>query len=96
MYIYFIRNNLYSDNINVKLLLCILSKQKKFLGLLEKKVFQVINPKDVSISIQVFILWFIDKIKNANINKLFEKSYLVMQAYNNFNKNLILTQLPTI
>lgn len=43
------------------------------------------------VSIQVFNLKFVNKIKNASINKVFEKSYLVVQAYNDFNKDFVLT-----
>lgn len=34
----------------------------------------------------------VDEIKNAGINKAFEKFCLIVQAYNNLNKDLILTQ----
>lgn len=82
-------DNLYYNDINVRLSPYILSKYKKILSLLKKEVFQVINPKDVPVSIQVFNLWFIDKIEIADINKIFKKFYLIIQAYNDFNKNLI-------
>lgn len=42
--------------------------------------------------IHIFNLWFVDEIKNAGINKAFEKFSLIVQAYNNLNKDLILTQ----
>lgn len=50
----------------------------------------------MSVGIQVFNLRFVNEIKNIGTNKAFEKSYLVMQAYNDFNKDLLLTQLPAI
>lgn len=48
------------------------------------------------VSIWVFIFQFVDEIKNADTNKAFEKLRLVVQAYNNFNKDFLLIQLPTI
>lgn len=59
-------------------------------------VFQVVNPKDVPVGIRVFNSRFVDEIKNASTDKAVEKSRLVVQAYNDFNKDLVLTQLPTI
>ena len=37
-----------------------------------------------------------DKIKNPGTDKAFEKSRLVVQAYNDQEKELVLTQSPTI
>lgn len=42
-----------------------LSKQKKILGLLKKKIFQIINSKNVLVNIQIFSSRFVDKSKNA-------------------------------
>jgi hypothetical protein len=64
--------------------------------LLKKGVFKLVNPKNVSQGNKVFNFRFINKIKNPNINKAFKKSRLVIQAYNDLKKDLILTQLPTI
>jgi hypothetical protein len=38
----------------------------------------------------------VDEIKHLGTDKAFEKSRLVVQAYNDQDKNLILTQSPTI
>ena len=38
-----------------------------------------------------FNLQFINKIKNKGTNKAFKKSRLVIQAYNNLEKELVLT-----
>jgi hypothetical protein len=46
--------------------------------------------------IRIFNSRFVNKIKNARIDKVFEKSRLVMQAYNNLEKSIILTQSLTI
>lgn len=64
--------------------------------MLKKRVFWVINLKELPVSIWVFNLQFVDKIKNIGINKVFKKSCLVIQAYNNYNKNLVLTQSLTL
>ena len=45
---------------------------------------------------KVFNSRFVDEIKNLGTNKAFKKSRLVIQAYNNPEKDLILTQSPTI
>ena len=89
-------DNLHYDDVNVWLPPYTLSRQKKTSRLLEKRVFQVVNPKNVLVSIRVFNLWFVDEIKNAGTDKAFEKSCFVVQAYNNFNNDLILTQSATI
>lgn len=62
-------DNLYYDDVNVRLPLCILLRQKEILGLLEKKIFQVVNSKAVPINIRVFNSQFIEEIKIADINK---------------------------
>lgn len=64
--------------------------------MLEKEVFKVVNPEDMSVNIQVFNSRFFNEIKNASINKAFKKSCLIMQIYNDYNKDFVLTQLPTI
>ena len=45
---------------------------------------------------RVFNFRFINEIKNPSTNKAFKKSRLVIQAYNDPEKDLILTQLPII
>ena len=78
MDICFVIDNLHYDDVNMKLHPYILSKQKAILGLLEKSVFQVVNPKDVPVGIQVFNSQFVNEIKNAGTDKAFEKSCLVV------------------
>ena len=41
--------------------------------------------------VKLFNLQFINKIKNKGINKAFKKSRLIIQAYNNLKKELVLT-----
>jgi hypothetical protein len=45
---------------------------------------------------KIFNSRFINKIKDAGTDKTFKKSRLVMQAYNNLEKSIILTQSPII
>lgn len=89
-------NNINYDDVNMRLPLYILLRQNEILGLLEKGVFQVVKPKDLPVSIRIFNSQFVHEIKNAGIDKALEKSCLVVQAYNNYNKDLVLIQSPTI
>ena len=66
------------------------------MGLLEKGVFQVIKLTNVPMGVRLFNLQFVDEVKNAGTNKAFEKSRLVVQAYNDQEKQLVLTQSPII
>ena len=72
------------------------SRQKEIKGLLEKGVFELVNPKDVPQGNRVFNSRFVDEIKNLGTDKAFEKSRLVVQAYDDPEKDLVLTQSPTI
>jgi hypothetical protein len=65
-------------------------------GLLESGVFEVINITDVPKGIRIFNSRFVAEIKNPGTDKAFEKSRLVVQAYKDTEKDLVLTQLPTI
>ena len=67
-------------------------RQKEIKGLFKKGVFKLVKPKDILQSNRVFNSRFVDKIKNPSTDKAFEKSKLVIQAYNDPEKNLILTQ----
>ena len=72
------------------------SRQKEVTRLLEKEVFKVITFKDVPSNTRIFNSHFVDKIKNLGTDKAYEKSRLVVQAYNDQEKDLVLTQSPTI
>ena len=72
------------------------SRQKELLGLLEKGVFQITNIQDVPPGARVFGSRFVDEIKAKGTDKAFEKSRLVVQAYNDDQKTTVLTQSPTI
>lgn len=80
----------------MRLPLYTLLRQKKISELLEKGVFQIVTAKNVPFRIGVFNSQFIDETKNSGTNQAFKKSCLVVEVYNNFNKNFVLTQSPTI
>ncbi len=71
-------------------------RQKKINELIEKDVFQSINKNDVSFDVRIFNYRFVNEIKHFDIDKAFEKSRLVIQTFNDKNKNLVLTQSSTI
>jgi hypothetical protein len=72
------------------------SRRKEINGLMEKGVFEAIDLKDIPPGVRIFNLRFVDEIKNPGTDKAFEKSRLVVQAYNDANKSLVLTESPTI
>ena len=67
------------------------SRCKEINGLLEKGVFEIIDTADVPKGVRIFNSQFIDEIKNARTDKTFKKSRLVVQAYNDYGKDLVLT-----
>ena len=72
------------------------SRRKELNGLLESGVFEVVDITDIPHGIRVFNSRFVDEIKNPGTDKAFEKSRLVVQAYKDAKKDLVLTQSPTI
>ena len=70
--------------------------QSEINELLKKNIFKIVDSIKLSDNIWIFKFRFIDKVKNKNTDKAFEKSCLVIQVYNNQKKNIVLTQLPTI
>jgi hypothetical protein len=71
-------------------------RQKEIADLLEKEVFLPINKRDVSSNIRIFNSRFVDEVKNPGTEKAFEKSRLMVQAFNDQNKTLVLTQSSII
>lgn len=67
------------------------SRRKEISGLLKKGVFELIDTADVPEGVRIFNSRFVDEIKNAGTDKAFEKSRLVVQAYNDHGKDLVLT-----
>jgi hypothetical protein len=72
------------------------SRAKEIVELLEKEIFESVNRNDVSTDVRIFSSRFVNEIKHPGIEKAFEKSRLVVQAFKNQNKTLVLTQSPTI
>jgi hypothetical protein len=73
-----------------------ISRQKELTGLLEKGVFEIVKLIDVPKGTRLFNSRFVDEIKNPGTDSAFEKSRLVVQAYNDNEKELVITQSPTI
>jgi hypothetical protein len=71
-------------------------RQKKINDLIEKDVFQSVKTDDVSFNVRIFNSRFVNEIKHLDIDKAFEKSRLVVQTFNDQNKNLVLIQSSTI
>jgi hypothetical protein len=67
-------------------------RTKEIVELLKKEVFVSINKENVLIDVRIFSSRFMNEIKHSNIEKVFEKSCLMMQAFKNQNKTLVLTQ----
>ena len=63
---------------------------------MEKGVFKVIYRLLLPLGIQLFNSRFIDEIKHLGTSELYKKSRLIIQAYNNYKKELVLIQSPTI
>jgi hypothetical protein len=72
------------------------SRQKEIDGLLEKGAFEFTHSSAVPDGTRIFGSRFVDEIKNPGTEKAFEKSRLVVQAYNDKGKDAILTQSPTV
>ena len=67
------------------------SRQKEINGLINREVFQLVPPSNVLDGIRIFNSRFVDEVKNEGTSTAFEKSRLVIQAYNDDEKSLILT-----
>jgi hypothetical protein len=72
------------------------SRRKELNGLFEKGVFETVDISTVPLGARIFNSQFVDEIKNPGTDKAFEKLRLVVQAYNDQGKDLVLTQSPTI
>jgi hypothetical protein len=71
-------------------------RQKEIVDLLEKEIFISINKRDVSTNVRIFSSRFVNEIKHSGTEKAFEKFRLVIQAFNDQNKILVLTQSSII
>jgi hypothetical protein len=67
------------------------SRQAEITGLLEKGVFTVTSRADVPEGIRIFNSRFVDEIKHKGSENELKKSRLVVQAYNDDSKHIVLT-----
>ncbi|EEA24070.1 conserved hypothetical protein [Talaromyces marneffei ATCC 18224] len=72
------------------------SRRREVTGLLERGVFVAVNYEDIPLEARIYGFRFVDEVKNKGTDKAFEKSRLVVQAYNDKDKEFVLTQSPTI
>ena len=72
------------------------SRLKELNGLLEKEVFEIIHIDDLFTEARVFKSRFMNQMKNEETEKAFEKSRLIIQTFNDSEKQKILTQTLTI
>jgi hypothetical protein len=73
------------------------SQQQEIDGLIARGVFEFVqyDPNKHS-GVRIFNSRLVNEVKGKATNSPFEKSRLVVQAYNDEGKELILTQSPTI
>ena len=88
--------NIFIKNANALSAQYTLFRQKKIAGQFEKSVFKLVTCVNISSYTEIFNSRFIDEIKHAGIDKVYEKNWLVIQAYNDQEKDFVITQLPTI
>jgi hypothetical protein len=72
------------------------SRRKEINDLLKRQVFELIIISKVLKNVRIFNFHFVDEIKHSDISQAYEKSRLVIQAYNDHEKTLMLTQAFTI
>jgi hypothetical protein len=68
------------------------SRRKEINDLLKRQVFEIIIISKMLKNVRIFNSRFVDEIKHSNISQAYEKSRLVIQAYNDHEKTLMLTQ----
>ena len=72
------------------------SRRKEINDFFEKNCFEVVSTANLLCEIRIFNSRFVDEIKNINIANAYEKSRLMMQAYNDEKKIEMLIQTFTI
>ncbi len=72
------------------------SRRKKINDLLKRQVFEIIIISKMPKNIRIFNFRFVDEIKHPDTSQAYEKSRLIVQAYNDHEKTLVLTQALTI
>jgi hypothetical protein len=68
------------------------SRRKEINDLLKRQVFEIITISEVLKNVRIFNFRFVDEIKHSDTSQTYEKSRLVIQAYNDHEKTLMLTQ----
>ncbi len=68
------------------------SRRKEINDLLKRQVFEIITISEVLKNVRIFNFRFVDEIKHSDTSQAYEKSRLVIQAYNDHEKTLMLTQ----
>lgn len=63
------------------------SRKKEIDGLTVKDIFKIISISDIPSGIYIFKSYFINEIKNIGTNSEFLKLQLVIQVYNDIEKN---------
>ena len=82
--------DIFIKNVDMPLAQYTAFRRKKIAGLLGKGVFKVVTSADILSNAQIFNFYFVDKVKHVGTNKVYEKSWLIIQAYNNQKKDLVL------
>lgn len=72
------------------------SRRTELNGLLTRGVFEAVHVNTVPPATRKYGTRWVDEVKHAGTDKVFEKSRLVIQVYNDQGKHLILTQSSTI
>ncbi|KAI0994279.1 hypothetical protein K3495_g13903, partial [Podosphaera aphanis] len=73
-----------------------ISTQQEIKGLIERGVFTFVQKDNLNKNAKIFKSRIVKEIKGKNTSTPFEKSRLVIQAYDDPGKQLVLTQSPTI
>lgn len=82
------------ENSHLKLPQFVAPRQKEITGLLGMGVFKLVSR--IPTGARLFNSRFVDEVKNPGTEKAYEKSRLVLQAYKDAEKEIVLTQSPTI
>jgi hypothetical protein len=68
------------------------SRRKEINDLLKRQVFEIITISEVLKNVRIFNSRFVDEIKHSDISQAYKKFRLMIQAYNDHEKILVLTQ----
>jgi hypothetical protein len=68
------------------------SRKREVLGLIEKDTFLLVLKTDIPSETRIFNSRFVDEVKNIGTEKAYIKSRLVVQAYNDNKKHIVLTE----